>query len=844
MGLTTSVLVLVLLPLLPSPSSSAYRDVRSKFKDGLRYGREASRKPEQGGRAFKYLDYASTAEALAELAKEHPKLVRVWSAQERWGVPSPGECGSKTPCRQWYAQITLDADHAAWENLKAANDPKSPVDLREAARRFGARPEVFFSGSLHGNERVGPTTTVEFARLLVENYVAGHNTWLRRLVETRSIWVMPNANALGYYENVREERTPHSGLIDPNRDFPYGVKAGSCMRTTAGRALNHLFREHLFQMAITFHGGMRAISYEWGSPNHKKYSPDDGALLPLGQRMQQYASGDYYPSGNVGPMNSAVYPVTGGMEDWAYAASWDKTGYVHACSPSTESYPDYPKELTSYSGDMLRIFNFLVETADRKAPLESTLGAVHQVLRPVGAPTDGHVARNLRLALLLTDLVRPYVAWSDVGAHCTQEAVQAWWSGVLWPAALKMAKDNNIGGAPTLPSYTMSWDVGGALHVDDTSLFVWFERVDVAANQDTDGGCGGRLTGGAKPMNPETVPGDVDKVLKLTSHSKSVGASVPSGRRVSTDKKLTKGGSIWNTGKKSGPAETQGNTFAESALFLDGTKDTDFGYNGRYTAKLSMDSELIQFIADEIVSERKSPGSSIRLVVAAGAKVDSGWAKTTRPGVTPESEPPISHVVKARTIPDYRASNNGHTISGQSWWFSERRCMRLLIPDEEASKGDGSESEAQSSKATGPEGKDRGEDGSIEDDPSSASTTPKSKEDDSRSPSSAVLPHATSSASKLGSQSAGANDSSSSSSGPWVVLLLVAGSASCAAICAVTVMHTRGVLQEESRGIVTKDSVSLRKRRTRRRSSQVNELTRLREQDGMASDNDADFETV
>jgi hypothetical protein len=35
----------------------------------------------------------------------------------------------------------------------------------------GQRPEVFFSGEVHGNERVGPTATVEFAKLLVDNYM-------------------------------------------------------------------------------------------------------------------------------------------------------------------------------------------------------------------------------------------------------------------------------------------------------------------------------------------------------------------------------------------------------------------------------------------------------------------------------------------------------------------------------------------------------------------------------------------------------------------------------------------------------------------------------------------------
>jgi hypothetical protein len=63
---------------------------------------------------------------------------------------------------------------------------------------------------------------------------------------------------------VREE-----GDIDPNRDFPFAQDPSMCMRSFVGRALNEVWLDHLFQLAITFHGGMQAIAYEWGSPNHE-----------------------------------------------------------------------------------------------------------------------------------------------------------------------------------------------------------------------------------------------------------------------------------------------------------------------------------------------------------------------------------------------------------------------------------------------------------------------------------------------------------------------------------------------------------------------------------------------
>jgi hypothetical protein len=38
--------------------------------------------------------------------------------------------------------------------------------------------------------------------------------------------------------------------------------------TTAARAVNEAWRAHLVQASVTFHGGMVAVAYEWGSRNH------------------------------------------------------------------------------------------------------------------------------------------------------------------------------------------------------------------------------------------------------------------------------------------------------------------------------------------------------------------------------------------------------------------------------------------------------------------------------------------------------------------------------------------------------------------------------------------------
>jgi len=62
------------------------------------------------------------------------------------------------------------------------------------------------------------------------------------------------------------------------------------MQTTAARAVNELWRKHMFQLALTFHAGMVMIGYEWGSPNHREggsISPDHNAQESIATVMSR-----------------------------------------------------------------------------------------------------------------------------------------------------------------------------------------------------------------------------------------------------------------------------------------------------------------------------------------------------------------------------------------------------------------------------------------------------------------------------------------------------------------------------------------------------------------------------
>ena len=253
----------------------------------------------EDARAFKDRSYDEIMVEWKRLESTYPEYVQLFTAQDRWGLASPGTCGGAAPCVQLIARIT-----------------------EESSLPDAARAEVFLSGALHGDERIGPNAVTELAGWLLEANAAG-NAWASVLLRKRALYVMPMTNAWGYSHNRRGEAG-----VDTNRDFPYFQPSTQCMRSITARALNELFREHLFQLAITFHGGMDAIVYEWGDTDHKgakETSPDDAGQRTLAFAMRDYAGqfdGTMFPAG---PINSIVYPVDGGMEDWAYAGSWGTT---------------------------------------------------------------------------------------------------------------------------------------------------------------------------------------------------------------------------------------------------------------------------------------------------------------------------------------------------------------------------------------------------------------------------------------------------------------------------------------------------------------------------------------
>jgi hypothetical protein len=286
---------------------------------------------------YELWDAVEFPKALEEWTHKYPNMIRYTTAQEAYNLPA---AGTKQDC-PFYPEPGCPNYFFTIQDFLA-----HPVDSDSSANL----PEVFWSGCLHGNERVGPTSVMEAAALLLEaahcealpqrndkgsSIISQlqqakqcrqelrnkgiddvHRKWLARLVTTRRIVVAPTANALGYFRNQREEDG-----IDPNRDFPYDLQDSSlCMQTIAGRTINEIYQEHMFQLALTFHAGMEVVGYEWGAPSWLNHlAPDDAAQQQIGAAYSRYGGGwSKSKPYKYGTMNDLVYYVRGGMEDCTY----------------------------------------------------------------------------------------------------------------------------------------------------------------------------------------------------------------------------------------------------------------------------------------------------------------------------------------------------------------------------------------------------------------------------------------------------------------------------------------------------------------------------------------------
>ena len=226
---------------------------------------------------------------LLKLQKEYPEAVTVTTAKKKYGIDSAGTCG-QMPCEIYIIEIGTNSELSGTNTISKSGEDGIGiigVEERDDGDSFETErvPEVFISGAIHGDERVGPIVAIELAEYMLRGFRDKH-TWLHRLVTTRKTVIVPVANADGWDKNKREELH-----LDPNRDYPHDQPL-DCMLTQATKAINALFIDHSFITCITFHAGIDLIGYPWGDMKHKRQaSSPDNSLFEKGAEILRLVAG-------------------------------------------------------------------------------------------------------------------------------------------------------------------------------------------------------------------------------------------------------------------------------------------------------------------------------------------------------------------------------------------------------------------------------------------------------------------------------------------------------------------------------------------------------------------------
>jgi hypothetical protein len=255
-----------------------------------------------------YHNYAEMWAAIEQAAAAHPDITRVYTA----GVSLEGR---------------------AIPVIKISDEPEAD-DLTE--------PAVLFFSLTHAREHLTVEMGLEIIRLFTAGY--GADPLLTNLVNTREIWVIPNANpdggefdiAGGAYHYWRKNRRPNadgSVGVDLNRNYGYnwGCCGGSSSvpsndvyrgPTAFSEPETQVVRDFVLahpriRVAITFHTYGELILYPFGY-TYADLPPDmppadHQTFVALAGRMA--ATNGYTPQ-----QASDLYITSGDAVDWLYGA--------------------------------------------------------------------------------------------------------------------------------------------------------------------------------------------------------------------------------------------------------------------------------------------------------------------------------------------------------------------------------------------------------------------------------------------------------------------------------------------------------------------------------------------
>ncbi|NLA49473.1 MAG: T9SS type A sorting domain-containing protein [Bacteroidales bacterium] len=182
-----------------------------------------------------------------------------------------------------------------------------------------ARPGVFFTSTIHGDETGGFILMLRLADYLLTNY--GSDDRVRNILDNLEIWINPLSNPDGTYRQGDTIVSPvrfNANGYDLNRNFPDPATPNTVMQKETVDMISFLSRQK-FVISANFHSGAEVVNYPWDS--RRQRHADDNWFYAISRKyadtVHRYSPSYYMRDFNNGVTNGYDwYSINGGRQDF------------------------------------------------------------------------------------------------------------------------------------------------------------------------------------------------------------------------------------------------------------------------------------------------------------------------------------------------------------------------------------------------------------------------------------------------------------------------------------------------------------------------------------------------
>ena len=183
-----------------------------------------------------------------------------------------------------------------------------------------AEPEIRITGNIHGDEKGGGMSVLNFLEVLTDNY--GTSDMCTYVVDNSELWIISIVNPDGYVSNSRY----NANNVDLNRDFSY-MNSPPYYEGPESQAIRDLTMQdwpdqsnyiHPFATGLSFHGGAECVNAVWNYSTSAVIQDLELVTAQSYAYAQNPSITSYYGPFTVYIPGASWYATNGDVNDWSY----------------------------------------------------------------------------------------------------------------------------------------------------------------------------------------------------------------------------------------------------------------------------------------------------------------------------------------------------------------------------------------------------------------------------------------------------------------------------------------------------------------------------------------------